>query len=185
MPSSFFQPFQKDFSAVVEWLRHEFQSIRTGRASPVLIDEIMVEVYGVRGPLKQYASISVSDARTLLVQPWDAQTLKDIERALSQSTRGFTTAAEGAHIRVILPEMTQENRQAMIKVLSAKHEQAKTTLRQHRDAVREDITTQERSKEITQDDRYQLQKELDELSSSIQTELAELTQKKEQEILTI
>ncbi len=185
MTSTFLQPFQSQFKDAVEWLRHEYQSIRTGRANPALIDELVVEVYGVRGPLKQYASISVADARTMTVQPWDSQTLKDIERALSQSDRGFTTAPEGTHIRVILPEMTEENRKNMIKILHGKLEQAKLQIRGHRDKIRETIQKQEKAKEITQDDRYQFQKELDELTNVTQEQLMSLTAQKEKEIMTV
>ncbi len=186
MSSSFFQPYQSEFDAVTQWLQKECQSIRTGRATPTLVEDIVVDVYGVRGPVKQYASISVSDSRTMMIQPWDPQTLKDIEKGLAESKRGFSVSAiSQTQLRVTLPMMTEENRKDLTKILHAKHEQAWTQLRQVRDKARDVIQKKERANELTQDDRYQLQKELDEITNGVQTALEQLLAQKEKEILTV
>ncbi len=186
MASTFFQSFQKEFDAVMQSFQKECQSIRTGRATPTLVEDIIVDVYGVRGPVKQYASISVSDPKTMMIQPWDPQTLKDIEKGLAESHRGFSVSAiSQTQLRVTLPMMTEENRKDLTKILHTKHEQARTQLRQVRDKARELIQRQERESEITQDDRYQLQKELDDITNQIQTALENHLEQKEKEILTV
>ncbi|MBI5135073.1 ribosome recycling factor [Candidatus Uhrbacteria bacterium] len=184
--SAFLQPFKSDFDGVIAWFQKECQTIRTGRATPALVEDAPVEVYGVRGPLKQYASITVSDPKTLMVQPWDATTLKDIERALSTQGRGFSISAVSANqLRISLPLMTEENRKDLLKVLRGKLEQARTQLRQLRDRIRDDIQKKEKTKEITQDDRYSLQKELDECCGDVGKNLETMTQQKEKDIMTV
>lgn len=186
MGSSFFEQFQHEFDGVPHWFQKECQSIRTGRATPTLVEDIIVEVYGVRGPVKQYASISVSDSKTMMIQPWDPQTLKDIEKGLSESKRGFSVSAiSQTQLRVTLPMMTEENRKDLTKILHSKHEQARTQLRQVRDKAREMIQRKEREHELTQDDRYQFQKELDDITNQIQVLLEQYQQQKEKEILTV
>ncbi len=186
MSSTFFQPFQHGFDSVTQWFQKECQTIRTGRATPALVEDVLVDVYGVRGPLKQYASITVADPKTLMVQPWDASTLKDIERSLGQVQRGLSISAINAsQLRITLPPMTEENRKDLLKVLRTKLEQARTQLRQLRDRIREDIQKKEKIKEITQDDRYTLQKELDDRCTDIGKKLEQVVEQKERDIMIV
>jgi ribosome recycling factor len=174
-----------EFNKIIEHYREELATLRTGRATPALIENVVVEAYGSRLPLKQTGSINVSDAKSMTVEPWDKNLLKDIERAIAAANLGLSAANEGAHIRVTVPQMTEETRKELVKLLKDKSEHARIAIRGLRDKVRETIITQEKDKEITEDDKYSLQKNLDELTGKYNDQIKELTDSKEKEIMTV
>lgn len=168
-----------------QFLQQELASLHAGRASMVMLDNVRVEAYGVQVPIIQLANITIPEPRQLLVQPFDPQTIKDIERALQAADLGLSIVAEGKNIRLILPAMTEERRQELTKVVKQKLEAARIRLRQARDQQREQIITQERDGQIGEDEKFALLKELDDQTKQWQEKLEAKAKHKEQEILTI
>ena len=149
----------------IEAVQRELASLRTGRASPALVENISVEYYGVPTPLNQLASISVPDARAIMIQPWDKQALRDIEKGLLKSEMGFNPSNDGNIITVPIPPLSQERRQEMVRLLKRKIEDGKTAIRNvRRDGV-DALRKMERDKALSQDesrrDQDQLQKTTD------------------------
>ncbi|HTR19062.1 MAG TPA: ribosome recycling factor [Candidatus Paceibacterota bacterium] len=159
MPYDFKQLDQK-FAAAKEWLAKEFRNFRTGRANPAILDGVQVSAYGSLMPLKQLAQIGVEDARTIRVQPYDASTLKDIERAITAANLGVGTSSDGSLVRVTFPELTGERRTELVKMAKAKVEEARTTIRVARDEAWKEIQEKERDSKITEDDKFSLKDEL-------------------------
>jgi len=177
-----FSGFRSRGGEIEEWIRGELASLQTGRATPALLDGVMVESYGARQPLKNIASISIEDARTLRIKPWDANIIKDIERAISTSALGANPIADNEGVRLSFPELTQERREQFIKLLHSKLEGARVSVRKERDEVWQDIQDKEKSKEISEDDKFRFKDELEEKVSEINQRLEEIASKKEEEI---
>lgn len=176
---------KEEFEKSITHLQDELKSIRTGRAHSSSVEGIPVECYGATTPLKGLASISIPDARTILITPWDISIVKDIERAIAQSPLGANPVNEGGSIRITLPQLTEENRTALAKTVGQKQEQIKVSIRLIRDRIREEITKAEKNKELTEDDRFTLQKELDEMTKEYSLRADTLADEKEKEIMTI
>jgi ribosome recycling factor len=176
---------QEEFAAAIEHLKIELNSIRGNRASPSLVEDIKITAYGSEMRLKELASLSLPEPRIIVVQPWDKTVLKDIERGLNLADLNVGIQNDGTVLRLSFPPLTEETRQAIIKVLGQKLEAGRIQLRQIREKIREEIVKQEQAKEITEDDRYKAQEDLDELISKWQAQVKELGDKKEQEILTV
>jgi len=169
------------FKKALEHLSGELSMLRTGRATPALLEFITVEVYGAQQPVKTVASISASDARTLVIEPWDASVTKDIESAIMKSDLGITPNVDGKIIRLIMPSMTDETRQRMVKVMKEKLEEARIAVRKVREEVKKKIEKGDGS----EDEKRDLQKELDELVKEQNASVDEMGKKKEEEITTV
>jgi ribosome recycling factor len=129
---------KKQIKETEEWLQKELAGIRTGRATPTLLDGVKPEVYGAKTPLVQVASVSIEDARTIRISPWDKTSIKAIEKAVVDADLGVGTAVDDQGVRVTFPELTGERRTLLTKLANEKHEQAKVTLRGHRtEAIKE------------------------------------------------
>ncbi len=174
--------YKPDFEKAVEHLKIEISSLKTGRATPLLVENVLVESYGVKMPLKQVASISVPDARSILIEPWDKNITKEIEKAIISSNIGLNPINEGSHVRIALSALTEEDRKKLVKILNQKVEASKIAIRGIRDKIRDDIQEMEKNKEIAEDERFRLQKELDEFTSSYNDKLKEVGENKEVEI---
>lgn len=181
----FIEARKTDFTNITDHLKKELQGLRTGRATPTLVEHVLVEAYGVKTPIAQLASLSVPDARTLIVQPWDKNILKDIERGISVSNLGLAPVVDGAVIRLTLPALTEETRKQLVKTLKEKLEASRNTLRRLRDQIRETIVAAEKEKTVSEDDRYRAQRELDEHTKVIQDQLMNIAEQKEKEIMTV
>lgn len=162
--------------------QNEISSLRTGRASPGLVENIMVDSHGTKMPLKHAASINIEDARTLRITPWDISIIKNIEAAIASSTLGAQPIADKQSIRLALPELSEERRKALVKVLSEKIEEAKVSLRQERDEVWKDIQEKERKGEIPEDDKFRFKDDLQKIIDKTMEELEEISGRKEKEI---
>src|SRR6056297_708491 len=146
---------KKSFDKAVHFGKQDISSIRTNRASSKLVNNILVKSYGTKTPLEELASISVSDARTIVISPWDKNIAKEIEKALSQSDLGASpNIGQDNVIRINLPPLNQETREKIIKVLHQKLENARESLRSIRDEVKGEIEKSERNQDITEDDKY-------------------------------
>lgn len=164
------------------WLSREYSGIRTGRATPVLLDSIMVDVYGSKTPIKHVATITTEDAKTLRVVPWDKSHIGPLESAIGQANLGVSTAPDDSGVRVIFPDLTQERRGSLIKLTNEKLEDAKISLRKEREHLWSDIQDKERKGEISEDDKFRLKEELQKILDDAIDGLEKMKEHKEGEI---
>ncbi len=170
---------------VLHHVKEEFASIRTGRASASLVDSLPVQYYGNTTPLKQMASISVPEPTMLLIQPWDRQAMGDIEQAIRNSNLGLSPVNEGTQIRLTLPPLTEERRNQLIKALNEKAEAGKVALRNIRKETWEKVQHQVKSGELTEDDKYRYEEDLNKTIDKYNHEIEQLCDDKEKDIKTI
>ena len=166
-------------------LKEELSTVRTGRASGSLLDHILVDVYGSPTPLNQVASINVPESRMLTVQPWDKKTLKAIEKAIRESDLGLNPLSDGTLLRIPLPELTEERRKSLVKLIQKYGEQAKVALRNVRRDALEQIKKLEKNKEISKDDLHIWEKKVQEQADLYVKEVDETLVHKEADILQI
>ncbi len=176
---------RSQFDQVLEHLQVELAKLRTSRANPALIDDLKVDYYGVPTALKQLGSISVPEPRQLLIQPWDKNALAPIEKAIRDAGLGLNTANEGDKIRISLPELNEERRKELTKVVGRIAEQARIKLRAVREEIFKDIKNQEAAGKISEDERFRQQEKLQELVDEYNKKIKELAEAKEKEIMTI
>jgi ribosome recycling factor len=169
----------------VEATRHEFTSIRTGRASPALLDRVEVDYYGTRTPLKQLAGISAPEARLLSVTPYDKSSIKAIEKAIMESDVGLTPNNDGQIIRLTIPELTEERRKELVKVVRRIAEDGRVAIRNVRRDVMHDLRELKEAGEVGQDDEHRAEVELQKLTDQRIGELEEALATKEKEILEV
>lgn len=177
--------YRGEFKKSIEHLVKELGTVRTGRAMPALLDAIMVEAYGSSLPIKGVGTITVPDARTLHIEPWDKSLLKEIEKAISASGLGVTPVADGNAVRLMMPKLTEENRKDLLKVVGRKLEEARVAVRAIREKARTAAIAAEERKEIGEDERFKFQEELDRIVQQHNEEIKQIGAKKEQEIMTV
>lgn len=165
-----------------EWLAKEYRGLRTGRATPAILDAVMVSAYGSMMPLKQVGNVSVEDARTLRVSAYDAGLIKDIEKAISGANLGVGTSSDGASVRVSFPELTSERREQLVKFAKQKLEEARTTVRIARDESWKEIQTREKEGTLTEDDKFFLKDELQKRIDKANEDLEKSFEAKEKEM---
>lgn len=163
----------------------EFGSVRTGRASPALIEKLRVDYYGSEVPLLQLAGFSVPEARLLVVAPYDKGSLKAIEKAIQNSDLGITPSNDGQVIRLVFPQLTSERRKELVKVVRHKAEEGRVAIRNLRRAARHEVEALERDGEISSDDLERAEKELERLTHEHVAEIDRTLQRKEQELLEV
>ena len=181
----FLDNYKPDFEKSVGILSETLTTLRVGRANPIMVENIMVEAYGAQAPLKQMASITVPEARTILVAPWDKAIIKDIAKAIELANIGISPVNEGAQLRLTVPALTEESRKELVKSIGEKMEKTRIAIRQIRDKAKDNIVKQEKDKQLTEDDKYDLQKKLDELVKDYNEKIKAMGDKKEQEIMTL
>jgi ribosome recycling factor len=169
----------------VEATRGKFQSVRTGRASPALLDRINVDYYGAVTPLRQLSTISAPEARMLTVQPYDKTSIKAIERAIMESDLGLTPNNDGQIIRLVLPELTEERRKQLVKVVRGLAEEGKVALRNIRRDCMHDLKELRDEGEAGADDEHRAEEALQKLTDDKVKELDALLKSKEAEILEV
>lgn len=177
--------YHPEFQEVVEFLKNDIFSLRTGRATPQLLDAVSVEAYDARSPLSAVASISVPDARSLVIEPWDKSIVKAIEKGIIEAKLGLTPSVIGTQIRLTIPSPTEENRKAMVKMLGEKLEHARTNIRRVRDEARGAIQKSEKEGQITEDQKYKLLDQLDKAAAGMNEKIKHIGEEKEKEIMTI
>jgi ribosome recycling factor len=169
----------------VESMKHEFGTVRTGRASPALLDRISVDYYGTATPLKQLATISAPEARLLTIQPYDKSSIKAIERAIQESDVGLTPNNDGNVIRLNVPELTEERRRQLVKVVRHIAEEGRVAIRNIRRDVMHDLRELKEAGDTGSDDEHRAEVELQKLTDARISELDELLTHKEAEILEV
>ncbi|MBI4215443.1 MAG: ribosome recycling factor [Parcubacteria group bacterium] len=181
----YIENYKKDFEQAFTHLREEYRSLRTGRATPSLLDHVLIDAYGSKMPLKQLASITVSDARTLIISPWDKSVIKDIEKGITYSNLGLGCVSKGDMLLITLPMLTEDNRKELVKLALKKAEECRISGRSARDKVKEEVLKAEQDRKITEDDKYLYIKELDEYIADFNEQIKLLAQEKEKEIMTV
>jgi ribosome recycling factor len=169
----------------VEAIRTEFGSVRTGRATPALLDRVVVDYYGAATPLKQLATISASEARLLTVQPYDKNSIKAIEKAILESDVGLTPNNDGAVIRLQIPELTEERRKQLVKVVHGIAEEGRVAVRNIRRDIMHDLRELKQEGEVGSDDEHRAEGELQKLTDTKISELDGIMRNKESEILEV
>jgi len=179
------QDAREHMAKSVEATRSKFGSVRTGRASPALLDRINVDYYGTQTPLKQLATIHASEARLLTVQPYDKGSIKAIERAIMESDVGLTPNNDGQLIRLQVPELTEERRRQLVKVVRGLCEEGKVAVRNIRRDVMHDLRELRDMGEAGSDDEHRAEEALQKLTDEKTKELDALLKSKEEEILEV
>lgn len=165
-----------------EWLGNEFRGLRTGRATPAILDGVKVSAYGSMMSLNQTATIRIDDARSLFVQAFDPSTIKDIERGIANAGLGLGITTDNAGVRVTFPELTGERREQMIKLAKAKLEEARTAVRVARDETWKDIQEQEKEGVLSEDDKFRLKEEMQKKIDASNADLEKSFENKEKEM---
>lgn len=169
----------------VESTRSDFAGIRTGRATPALLDRLHVEAWGSAMPLKQVASVSAPDARTLLITAFDRSTVGEIRKAIEKSDLGLTPNVDGSAIRLTIPPLNEERRRDLVKVLKKKGEDGKVAVRNVRHKMHDDLKAQLKDHAITEDENKRLQEQLQKLTDRFVKEIDTLIAAKEKEIMEV
>lgn len=179
-----FNPFKKKIKDTEEWLKREQTQIRTGRATPTLLDNVKVDSYGSMVSINQVGSMSTEDARTLRVSIWDASQIKAVEKAIVAADLGVAVAVDDKGIRVSFPELTSERRISLQKIAKEKLEQAKITLRKHREEVWNDIQSKEKKGGMGEDEKLRFKNEMEKLVQEGNKILDDLALRKDKEIMS-
>ena len=169
----------------VEYMLHEFAAVRTGKASPALVENVDVSAYGTSMKLKQLALISTPEPRLLLIQPFDGSITKDIEKALKESKIGITPAVEGKLIRLPIPELSEERRKELVKTVRHMAEEARVRIRSSRRNGIDEVKRIERAGEITEDERHDLEEEIQKLTDKYVKEIDAHVENKEMDIMKV
>lgn len=185
MADTLFSQMGERMKKALKSIREELTTIRTGRASSNILDNVMVEVYGAQTPLNQVASINVPDARMITVQPWDKQTLKSIEKAIREADPGMNPMSDGTLLRIMMPELTEERRKELVKMVMKSGEQAKVALRNIRRDTLEHMKKMEKNKELSKDDLRQWEKKVQEKTDQFVKEVTDVLAHKEADIMRV
>jgi ribosome recycling factor len=169
----------------VESAKHEFSTVRTGRASPQLLDRVIVDYYGAMTPLNQLSTISVPEARLLTVQPYDKGSIKAIEKAINESDIGLTPSNDGNVVRLSIPELTEERRRDLVKIVRNLAEEGRVSIRNVRRDTMQHLREMKAEGEASSDDEHRAEVELQKLTDGRVSELDSVLKSKEEEILAV
>jgi len=174
--------FKQKLKEATDWLQKEFTGIRTGQATPALLDSIKVESYGTFMPIVQIGSVGIEDARTIRIAPWDLSQVPAIERAIREADLGVSVSSDSMGLRVIFPELTSERRVQLIKLAKSKLEDARVTVRAMRDEIIKEIEAKRKTNEISEDDKFFLKDKVQKAVDNSNRNLELLFTQKEAEI---
>ena len=166
-------------------LERDYSAIRAGRANPAILDKVMVDYYGVPTPIIQMAAVSSPEPRMLVVQPWDASTLKEIEKAINTADIGINPQNDGKVIRLNFPQLTEEHRKTLQKDISKRGEEAKVAIRNVRRDAMDDLKKLKKNNEITEDDQKDGEKKLQDITDDFIKQAEAITKKKEEEVISL
>lgn len=184
-PDAVLADVSKKMDRTVDAFKRDLTQLRTGRATPALVENLEVDYYGNMTPLKQIASISVPDSRAIMIQPWDTGSLREIEKSLMTSEMGFNPSNDGVTITVPIPPLSQERRKEMVKILKRKIEDGKVSVRNVRRDGLESLRKLEKDKAISQDDSRRAQDQLQKTTDGHTRQIDETGSAKEAEILQV
>ncbi|MCL6560544.1 MAG: ribosome recycling factor [Firmicutes bacterium] len=176
---------ENNMKKTIEVVKKEFASLRAGRATPALLDKITVNYYGTPTPINQLANISVPEARLLVIQPWDKSSLPEIERAIMKSDLGINPTSDGTVIRLAIPQLTQERRKELMKVIKKKAEEGRVAVRNVRRDSNDQLKAQQKDGKISEDELKRSQDEVQKITDRYIKEIDSLLSTKEQEIMQV
>ena len=185
MIKEYMEDAERRMEKTSEALKREYSTLRAGRATPALLDKIQVEYYGAMTPLNQMANISAPESRMLVVQPWDKSAMKAIEKAILASDLGLNPNNDGSIIRIAIPQLTEERRKELVKVVKKKDEEAKVAIRNIRRELNNDIKALEKDKSVYEDDAARGLDDAQKLTEKWIKKLDEITKNKEAEIMEV
>jgi len=174
-----------EFDKALEHLKEEYVKLQVGRATPAMIEDIQVEAYGTSQVLKGLATINVPDPKSLIIQPWDKSVLSSIEKAIQNSDLNLNPVNDGNVVRINIPPLTEERRQELTKLVSKLAEEAKVTLRHHRQDVLSKMRDLEKSKEISEDELRGGEKKLQDKVDDYNLKIDEMMKSKEKDVMTV
>ncbi|KKT00119.1 MAG: Ribosome-recycling factor [Candidatus Nomurabacteria bacterium GW2011_GWF2_43_8] len=178
-----FSNFKAELKRAEEFLGKEYSQLNIGRASPMVLDGVSVESYGSYVPLKNVASVSIEDPKTLRVSPWDKSQIKGVEKAIAGANLGLSVVVDDSGIRVIFPQLTTETRQTLVKVLKEKLEEQRITVRKERERVWDDVQAKEKEGKITEDEKFRAKEELQKIIDEANRNLEAHFTRKEKEVM--
>ncbi len=185
MTADLFADAERRMQKAIDALKQDLAAIRTGRASPSLVERIQVDYYGAPTPINQVASISAPEARQLVIQPWDRKMLTDIEKAIQKSDLGINPTNDGQVVRLNIPPMSEERRRDMVKALHKKLDEHKVAVRNIRRDVHDKLREREKKKEVSEDELKRSTERLQKLTDRYIDEMDKVGKSKEQEILEV
>ena len=169
----------------IEYLNKAYSEIRAGRANPAIINNVMVSYYGVPTPINQIAGISVPEARMILIQPWDQNLLREIEKALNEANLGISPINDGKVIRLVFPELTEERRIEISKDVKRKQEDSKITIRNIRREANDNLLKAEKEENLSEDEVKRTEDRIQDLTDDYTKKIDEMAEQKEKEIMTV
>jgi len=176
---------KKDLDKAIEHLQFELAKLRTGRASTALVEDVMVEYYGSRTPLKQIASINTPEPRQITIQPWDRGAISAIEGAIREADLGLNPMNDGVLIRLNIPALTEERRKELVKILNAKAEEGRIALRNVREDALKEVQNMEKEGMISEDDKFRAKEKIQTVIDEYNKKVEEIREKKEKDIMTV
>ena len=176
---------RKSMDGAIDALKRELSKVRTGRASVSLLDEVRVDYYGTPTPLNQVGTLSVPEARLITIQPWEKNLLPEIEKAIFKSDLGLTPSSDGDLIRISIPPLTEERRKEMVKLVKARSEDSKISIRSSRRDGNDALKKLEKEKEITEDDLKRSEKEMQDLTDKYVQKCDDVVAEKEKELMEV
>ena len=185
MVTSLHSDAESRMQKAVEALKRDMNTIRTGRASPTLVENVTVDYHGVPTPLNQLATISTPEARLLVIQPWDRQAISEIERGILKSGLGLNPASDGTVVRLAIPQPTEERRRELVKVVKRQAEEARVAARNIRRDIIDKLRGMERNKELSQDENHRAQDQLQKLTDAAISQIGTVADGKEAEVMEV
>jgi ribosome recycling factor len=176
---------KEQFEKAMEHFHHELSSVRTGRANPALLATVMVESYGSKIPLQQVANVTVSDAKTLTISPWDKSQIGEIEKGIQVANLGFNPSSDGQVVRVSMPLLTEDRRKEMVKLVGQFSENARIAVRQVREEIIKSVKRAETDGDITKDDVTHAQKKIQEVVDKYNDQIKDTAADKDKELMTV
>ncbi len=183
MEKKILEELKEEMKKSLDALAKEFSKVRTGRASISLLDAVRVDYFGTPTPLNQLATLSIPESRLITIQPWDLKTVKEIEKAIQKADLGLTPSNDGKIIRVTIPPLTEERRKDLVKIVKKMEETSKVSIRNHRRKTNDNLKSLKNNKELSEDDLYKFQEEVQKITDEYIIKCAEITKQKEEEIL--
>jgi len=185
MYSDIINQHKNNFKKSIEHFKNEIDKVRTGRANPSLVEDLLVDYYGAKTPMKQIASINVPEPRLIVIQPWDRSALGPIESAIRESDLNLNPNNDGTLIRINIPMLTEERRKEMVKTLNQKAEEARIIVRSAREDAWKEIQEAEHKGEMSEDDKFAGKDKLQEIVDEYNKKIEEIRAKKEAEVMTV
>lgn len=173
-----------EFEKTLAFIKTEFAKVKTSRANPLMIEDIEIECYNQKFPLKQLASITAPQSRLLVIQPWDKTVLQDIEKGIRNKS-GFSPIVDGDIIRINIPALNEEQRKEYVKIISEKSEEVKISIRLHRERVWKEIQEMEKAGELREDDKFRAKNDLQKMVDDFNEKIEDLKKNKESDIMTV